>query len=243
MRLVAFAGPSLPPRAREAFPEVEWRPPAEAGDLLEFANMPARKLCLIDGFFDHRPAVRHKEILLLLSQGVPLYGAASIGALRAAEMEALGMIGIGSIFHAYRRGTVVGDDEVALVHGPAEWDWRPLSVPLVDVRATLCHGLRSGVMDLAAARAMLAGARAIHYVDRTWEGVLERFSPDRRSKVQLGGWLKAEAVDQKTIDAIACIRFALADRRAQWGRRPDMVMTPFLQSLAAERGASLPHPN
>jgi len=243
MRLVAFAGPSLPAPLRETFPGVDWRPPAEAGDLLEFADGPPSTVCLIDGFFDHRPAVRHKEILLLLSQGVPVYGAASIGALRAAEMEAVGMVGVGAIFRAYRRGTIVGDDEVALVHGPREWDWRALSIPLVDVRATLCHGLRSGVMTVAAARALLEAAKTIHYVDRTWDGVLDRALPSKPAVARLRDWLKADAVDQKGRDALACIRAALADQRPAVRPRPEMVMTPYLQSLAAERGATLPHPS
>ena len=78
MRVIAFAGPSLPPAARSAFPGVEWRPPVEAGDLLRLDAGPGTTICLIDGYFDHRPAVRHKEIMLLLSAGVRVLGAASI---------------------------------------------------------------------------------------------------------------------------------------------------------------------
>ena len=54
-------------------------------------------------------------------------GAGSIGALRAAELEAFGMVGEGRIFEAYRSGVLEpydtpfeDDDEVAVVHAPAE---------------------------------------------------------------------------------------------------------------------------
>src|SRR3546814_11407858 len=93
----------------------------------------------IDGYFDHRPAVRHKEILLLLSEGVRMFGASSIGALRAAEMGGFGLTGVGYIYRAYSRGPLVGADEVALVHTSSEWDWRPLALPLVAVPAPICR--------------------------------------------------------------------------------------------------------
>ena len=80
---------------------------------------------LIDGLFDASPAVRHKELLQLMARGVPVIGAASMGALRAAELAPFGMIGVGRIFTAYAAGALVGDDEVALLHGPEELGWTP----------------------------------------------------------------------------------------------------------------------
>jgi hypothetical protein len=56
---------------------------------------------IIDGLFYHTAPVRHKEILILLAQGVTVIGAASMGALRAAELHPYGMTGVGSIFDAY----------------------------------------------------------------------------------------------------------------------------------------------
>ncbi|RUX68847.1 hypothetical protein EN904_03020 [Mesorhizobium sp. M7A.F.Ca.CA.001.07.2.1] len=50
---------------------------------------------LIDGLFESGPAVWHKEILFALDAGCRLLGAASMGALRAAECWQFGMIGIG----------------------------------------------------------------------------------------------------------------------------------------------------
>jgi hypothetical protein len=171
--VIAFAGPSLTAEDRALFPDAEWRPPAEAGDLMRLLGRPAPLVCLIDGYFDHRPAVRHKELLLLLAEGATIYGAASIGALRAAEMAPFGMIGVGAIFRAYAGGRITGDDEVALAHAPAEWLWRPLSVPLVDVRATLCRAVRAHVLRPEEARAVRSAAASIHYAERSWESVLE----------------------------------------------------------------------
>src|SRR3546814_11811396 len=95
-----------------------------------------------------------------------MFGASSIGALRAAEMGGFGLTGVGAIYRAYSRGTLVGDDEVALVHTSSEWDWRALSLPLVDVRATICRMRALEAIGAGEARALLAAAADLPSVDR-----------------------------------------------------------------------------
>jgi hypothetical protein len=233
MRIVAFAGPSLPRAARAGFDGVEWRPPAQAGDLLRLALRPDLTICLIDGYFDHRPAVRHKEISLLLSRGVRVLGASSIGALRAAEMDRLGMIGIGAIYRGYARGSIVADDEVALIHADAEQDWKALSVPLVDVRATLRRARAQAVLSRREAKAILKAARNIHYVDRVWASLVEAdaYPAFRR-------WLRTGRVEQKRIDALECLR-AAAGEAGRPAAAPDHARTAFLDALARECGIDL----
>ena len=232
MVIVAFAGPSLTATDRASFAEVEWRPPAEAGDLLRLPPDPSLTICLIDGYFDHRPAVRHKEILLRLSEGVRILGASSIGALRAAEMDRFGLTGVGAIYRAYRDGRLTGDDEVALVHGPAEWDWRPLSLPLVDVRAALGWARRRRILSRAEARALLDAAVAIFYADREWETILDRAALPKPSRLTFAQFARS-APSLKRLDAIACLKAA---RRAPAGRapRPEAVWTCFLTELVRQ---------
>jgi hypothetical protein len=237
MTIIAFAGPSLPAADRAAFAGIDWRPPAEAGDLLGLDADAGSTICLIDGYFDHRPAVRHKEILLLLSRGVRLFGASSIGALRAAEMQAFGMIGIGAIFRAYARGTITGDDEVALVHADADRDWRPLSVPLVDVQATLCRARRRQAIGAAEARALLRAAASIYYVDREWSAVCAA-----AGSRAFEAWLaEAGPVSQKREDALACLR-AATGKPAVPAPPPTLVHTCFLDALARECDVDLNAP-
>ena len=234
MSVVAFAGPSLPATDRDPAAGIDWRPPAEAGDLLRLIAAPPATICLIDGWFDHRPAARHKEILLLLAAGVRIFGASSIGALRAAEMHAFGMIGVGAIFRAYADGRIWGDDEVALIHGPESWDWRPLSVPLVDVRATLCRAMRQRIVTGQEARKLMRAARAIHYVDRDWALIAAGAS----LPPEIGERCAGQAVEQKRIDARACIAAALAPADPE-ARRPEAVRTVFLDALAQACGTPL----
>ncbi|RUX88390.1 hypothetical protein EN930_18015 [Mesorhizobium sp. M7A.F.Ca.CA.004.11.2.1] len=70
-------------------------PPARCGDVMRAVLEGRKVIGLIDGLFESGPAVWHKEILFALDAGCRLLGAASMGALRAAECWQFGMIGIG----------------------------------------------------------------------------------------------------------------------------------------------------
>jgi hypothetical protein len=237
MTIFAFAGPSLAAARRSRFPQAVWLPPCGAGDLLRLAPTAGDKVCIIDGWFDHRPAIRHKEILLMLARGVTIFGASSIGALRAVEMAPCGMIGVGRIFRAFASGVLTGDDEVALVHAPEEWGWRPLSLPLVDARATLYRAVRRRVVTPMEARALMDSARQIHYVDRDWAVTVARACLPVVREAELTAWFQAEPVAQKSIDAEECLTIACADiEHAQ--PPPVAVRTIFLAELERQSLAS-----
>lgn len=198
---VVFAGPSL---AGVAAPlGIALRPPAEAGDLYRAARGGARVIGLVDGAFEDRPTVWHKEILWALDQGVRVFGAASIGALRAAECAAFGMEGVGEIFARCRDGLLEDDHELALAYAPAELGYAALSEPLVNVRATLAAAEAAGVLDAASAAALVSTAEATPFKALTWTALLAAAPPEARAA--LGDWLPAGRVDLKRQDALALL--------------------------------------
>ncbi len=160
-RLV-YLGPSLPLSAARMLLAADYRPPVRRGDL------PARyegTIVIIDGEFGQSLAVSPKEILRLLDGGTRVVGAASMGALRAAELHSLGMEGQGWVFAAYRSGKIIRDDEVAVTYRAG--DYRTLTVPLVNVRYWL-EGLRaSDDIDPELAGVLLRSAGRIFIADRT----------------------------------------------------------------------------
>ena len=93
MRAIIFAGPSLPPRWRPDDARFDWRPPVRQGELYRAALAHPTAIGIIDGYFEVVPTVWHKEILWAMAQGIHVFGAASIGALRAAELDVFGMRG------------------------------------------------------------------------------------------------------------------------------------------------------
>ncbi|MGZ8282510.1 MAG: TfuA-like protein [Allosphingosinicella sp.] len=233
--IVIFAGPSVPRSSRIVDSRLAWRPPASAGDLLRLLDHPPQIICLIDGFFDARPAVWHKEILLLMQAGAVVLGAASMGALRAAELDSFGMLGVGRIYRAYRAGQISGDDEVALIHASEDADWKPLTEPMVDVRATLLLAVRRKILSAETARHVRAAARSIHFADRTWPGILAR-SPAHVPSGFLA-WTRAHAIGLKAEDARQCLAAALATTFSRpIGARQEVPLTCFMTQLATECG-------
>src|SRR5690349_10090495 len=155
----------------EIIPQAEAHPPVRHGDLLQLNVSAGDIVIIIDGLFYHIAPVRHKEILILLAQGVTVIGAASMGALRAAELHPYGMAGVGSIFDAYRAGVIEADDEVAVARDPGTY--RPLSEALVDIRAIANQAYRDGALNSSEAAELVAAARAIPFTRRTWAALQE----------------------------------------------------------------------
>lgn len=237
--MIVFAGPSLPIADRPGGPQFDWRPPAAAGDLLRLLDDPPETVCLIDGYFDSRPAVWHKEILLLIEAGVRVFGAASIGAMRAAELDGCGMVGVGAIYRAYRSGRITGDDEVALVHAPEELGWRPLTEPMIDVRATLLAAFRDGIVDIDTARALRTAALSIHFGERDWPAILDRAALPIAETQRFRSWLPLGIVRLKQFDARLCLS---ACDGAPAGPPIATPRTCFIRGLARECGLDLPQP-
>ena len=60
----------------------------------------------------------------------------------------------------------------ALLHGPPESRFVPLSEPMVNVRSTCEAAAVAGMIDEQEAAAILSAAKLLHYRERTWKTVL-----------------------------------------------------------------------
>ncbi len=195
-----FAGPSLYGYTHQTG-NFDFAPPAKRGDIITAVRDGVTHILLIDGYFESRIAVWHKEILWAMAQGVTMAGAASMGALRAAELHPFGMMGIGKIFEDYRDGILTGDDEVAVSHGPAELGYLPTNVALVNVRATLAAALKAGHCDTAIAKSLLAAAKSIFFKNLSWENIVAGATLTNPQKQDVLQWLQDTIIDQKYLDA------------------------------------------
>ena len=216
MTVVIFAGPSLPPRARPAI-AADWRPPVRQGELYRAALDRPEVIGVIDGYFEVTPTVWHKEILWAMAQGIHVFGAASIGALRAAELDAFGMRGVGRVYEDFRAGVLGDDDEVAVLHGPAELGYPPLTEAMVNIRATLAAALGDAVVAPSLADRLTSAAKALFYKERTWRAVLDAAAAsggDTQALTRFETWLPTGRIDQKRRDALALIEAIAAHRAA-----------------------------
>ena len=171
---------------------------------------------LIDGAFESNAAVFHNEILWALSRGIHVVGAASMGALRAAELAPLGMVGIGKVFEGYQQGALERDDAVAVVYGPQELGYPLLNVALVDIWATLDLALEIGLLSRNEHALLRKGAAGIFYKLLTFETLINTCIqyglPEERARV-LHQSLPSRRVSQKSEDAVQALT-AIAENQA-----------------------------
>lgn len=207
-RFVVFLGPTVSLLDAADVLDAIYLPPAGQGDVINAVQRhePAAIL-LIDGAFQTEPAVRHKEILWAIGEGIPVLGAASMGALRAAELFPY-MQGCGLIYRWYRRTPFAPDDAVAVLHGPAEVGHAPLTEALVDIRLTLKAALRGGALSQAAYDRLAETAVRLNFRERTLDAVvaqgLTEVTPMLRDEI--AAKLRCHFVQRKRLDALAALR-------------------------------------
>ena len=206
-RIIVFLGPSLELSEAEKILRAEYRPPAKRGDLLTAAGDGATVIGLIDGVFHQESAVAHREILAAIKHGVKVVGASSMGALRAAEMDTLGMVGIGKIYRMYKSGELESDDEVALVFDPESG--LALSEPLINIRCTLKRAQDTCVISPTVHGALLSSARSLFYPKRTYPAIVSAAGNaiDEKTRDRFLNWVISGACDQKREDAVAALEY------------------------------------
>jgi hypothetical protein len=238
-RVVVFLGPSLSREEARRRCAADFRPPVAQGDVLRALDDGAQAIGIVDGVFGHVPAVWHKEILVALEAGIHVAGAGSMGALRAAELDGFGMVGIGEVYAQYRSGALEDDDEVAVAHADADLGWRPISEAMVNVRDHCRRAVAARALTEDASAAIVAAAKRMHYPDRRYPIILleARTAGVGAAEVKrFEAWLAADGPNLKARDAVALLRYLAAPRR----RRPERAAgwrlepTEFLEALRLE---------
>ena len=223
-KVLVYLGPSLPlANAKAILPEAIYRPPAAQADILsDVVRFSPTHIILIDGTFRDNLSVWHKEIVYTLQyQSVQaIYGAASMGALRAVETDYLGMIGLGRIYEWYRDGVTEDDSEVAVSYAEHNGFFHLNSVPLVDIRA--------GVDELdealkAVGQQFLEAMREVPYAERS-----RALCEDRWQTLTLQ--TDFPCIPQKQLDA----ELALRTFREH---HPNPIRKPTLEDLSLTFGA------
>lgn len=209
MTAFVFCGPSLTAEQGRPHLDAIYLPPVAQGDVIRVIARKPTAIGIIDGFFHNVPAVWHKEILAALQQGIPVWGSASMGALRAAELHPFGMVGVGAVFQAYRDGIIEDDDEVAVTHGPGELGYLALSEAMVNIRCTMADAQQQGVLSERSRIVLERAAKTLPYQERTYDRILKAASVaglDRRDVEVVRAWLPSGRRDLKREDAIRMLQ-------------------------------------
>ncbi|MDE2570931.1 MAG: TfuA-related McrA-glycine thioamidation protein [bacterium] len=189
---------------------MEYLLPASRGDVAAAAEA-YDAIVLIDGVFHHDLAPSPKECLAACRR-VPMIGAASMGALRAAECWPYGLRPVGAIARWYIHEVIDGDDEVAVLVHPESH--RALTVPSVNVRYVAWLARRRGLLTAAESDAFITGARSVYYMERSWDTALEHAPSAAR---HLLGAIAHNEGDLKRWDARATLRYLSRNERFAGG--------------------------
>ena len=160
-----FAGPSL---AGDDLPDhIASFPPATRGALTAAVTSGYRRIGFIDGAVEESECLPLSELRDALAiPGVTVLGGASMGAVRAAQLQSEGMRGVGRIFRLFRCGGLTHSDEVYVLHAPESLRYRGLTLPLVNIRFTLRAMRLAGHLTRSEERAATMYMREVPWFDR-----------------------------------------------------------------------------
>ncbi len=204
MKPVVYTGTSISHDEARKILDADYRPPVKRHDIRRLMKSPPEVIGIIDGVFFDSAAVAHREIIEALKSGITVVGGASMGALRASELEPYGMIGVGRIYEMYKNGNLESDDEVAVTFNGETME--PLSIPLVNVRMTVKKAKEMGVLTEGQASSVVEITRKIFYPERNYRSIIHEcvkngFIGDSE-KNKLLEFFKVHEVDVKRQDAV-----------------------------------------
>ena len=127
-----------------------------------------------------------------------------MGALRASEMDSLGMTGIGYVYEQYRTGKVASDDDVAVMLDSDTLE--ALSEPLINMDYVFTNAVSENIITETQKDELIEIAKSTFYPKRNYSQTLNSSSLDDETKNKLINFIRT-SVDIKKEDAKELIRY------------------------------------
>ena len=163
--------------------EVIYKRPIKRGDLGHDIKENPDIIGIIDGVFHQNSSVGHKEILNVINKGITVVGASSMGALRASELDTLGMTGIGYVYEQYATGKVASDDDVAVMLDSETLE--ALSEPLINMEYVFENAVSENIITENQKDELIKIAKSTFYPKRNYSQTLNSSSLDDETKCKL----------------------------------------------------------
>jgi TfuA protein len=209
---VIYLGPSLSHEKAKKIFDADYRPPAKKGDFLKLSGLEEEIsiVGLVDGvFLQDYPPTPIEVYQLAIKKNMVLVGAASLGALRAVELEKFGVIGIGKIFELYKRRKIFADDEVAVTF--AEEDHKIQSEAMIDIRFNLFIAHKKGIIKESTKLATTKVAKDMYFPYRNYNDIIDQTKKKYYTLVddleRFRSYISVNRLSLKEQDAIRLIEF------------------------------------
>lgn len=189
VKVIVYTGLSLPFDEAKSILDstedvnVEYKRPIKRGNLSLALKENPDIIAIIDGVFHQSSAVGHKEILKVIKNGVKVYGASSMGALRASELDSLGMVGVGYVYNQYATGEVDSDDDVAVMLDSDTLE--ALSEPLINMKYVFTEAVNESIISESEKDELMNIAKKTYYPQRNYAKTLSDSSLDNDTKSRL----------------------------------------------------------
>ncbi len=203
-KIIIFAGLSISLEEASKILKADYKTPVKRNDILKAITEKPDIIGIIDGVFHQTPAVSHKEIMKAINEGITVIGGSSMGALRASELDVLGMKGIGYVYNQYATGKITSDDDVAVSFDPDRKIL--LSEALVNIDYKLNLAIQEKIINLKEKEEIIKIAKDIYYPKRTYPYIFSKSNLDLDKKLKLMEFIN-KTKDIKYLDAIAVLEY------------------------------------
>jgi len=206
---IVFLGPSLSIEKARKIINAEFLPPAKKGDFIKLSLTSEKKIIiLIDGvFLQDYPPTPIEVFQVVNKNNFQVYGASSLGALRAVELEKFGMKGYGQVFELFKKNIINSDDEVAVTFDNS---YNLLSEAMIDIRYNLFLAFKKGIIDKETKQLITRTAKKIYFPFRSYENIvkksIELYSDTRDSIEDFHNFVSTQRQSLKELDAMGILK-------------------------------------
>lgn len=210
VKIIIYTGLSIPfSEAKEILDshdniEVIYKRPIKRGDLGQALKENPDIIGIVDGVFHQNSSVGHKEILNVIKKGITVVGSSSMGALRASELDSLGMIGIGYVYKQYATGKVTSDDDVAVMLDSETLE--SLSEPLINMDYVFTNAYGENIITKEEKDELVKIAKSTFYPKRNYSQTLNESNLSDDKKNQLIDFIRMSP-DIKKEDAKELLKY------------------------------------
>ena len=207
---IIFLGPSLNINKAKKIIDADFKPPAKKGDFINLNLLAERRdIVLIDGvFLQEYPPSPIEVFQVINNKNFKVYGAASIGALHAVELEKYGMKGIGKIFGLFKKNIINSDDEIAVTF---DSNYNLLSEAMIDIRYNIFLSWKKGIIDQETKQMMVNLAKRIYFPFRTYENIIKKsfliFPSKEKYISKFSNYISINKVSLKELDTIHALQY------------------------------------
>jgi TfuA protein len=206
---IVFLGPSLSIEKARKIINAEFLPPAKKGDFIKLSLISEKKIIiLIDGvFLQDYPPTPIEVFQVVNKNNFQVYGASSLGALRAVELEKFGMKGYGRVFEIFKKNIINSDDEVAVTFDNS---YNLLSEAMIDIRYNLFLAFKKGIIDKETKQLITRTAKKLYFPFRSYENIVKKsieLYSDRRDTIEdFHNFVSTQRQSLKELDAMGILK-------------------------------------